>query len=316
VRSARPDLDLPVGGTAATERDAAVRLPGSVAASQTLGPLFKGFPTVSLPDLVALADLQRRYDEKYVIHVEVLARMLARLGPSTRVLEVDGRRATVYDTQYLDTPDLRSYRDHVQERRRRYKIRTRCYGDTGPAMLEVKLKGNRGSTIKHRRPRAERVGVTLAGEEQAFVTAVLRDSYGWSVPAPLGPAARLRFQRVTLVDVAAAERLTIDVGLIADVDGRRVDFDRTKAIVEVKSPVLRGVTRRRLLDLGLRPGRVSKYGVAIAAAQANVPAAPWRRVLRTLSPSVSAPTELRCPPSDDGVMGLSAVVGSRGDELA
>jgi hypothetical protein len=253
-----------------------------------VSPLLDDFPPIGLTELVALADLQRRYDEKYVVHLDDLARVLERLGPSTRILEVAGRRLTPYDTQYLDTAELRSYRDHVQGRRRRYKLRVRRYGDTGPAMLEVKLKGHRGSTIKHRRDRAGREGDALDGEERAFVAAALSESYGWSSPTTLEPSARLRFRRATLVDAEAGERLTIDVGLTADVDGRRVEFDPCQAIVEVKSPVLRGPTRRRLLDLGLRPGRISKYGVAIAASHRDVPVAPWTRLLRTLAPTATA----------------------------
>jgi hypothetical protein len=262
--------------------------------------LLEGFPPIGLTELVALADLQRRYDEKYVVHLDDLARVLARLAPATRILEVVGGRLTAYDTQYLDTAELRSYRDHVQGRRRRYKLRVRRYGDTGPAMLEVKLKGHRGSTIKHRRQRAERRGGGLDEEERAFVAAALWESYAWPPPPTLGPSARLRFQRATLIDTEAGERLTVDVGLTAEVAGRRVAFDRSQAIVEVKSPTLRGPTRRRLLDLGLRPGRISKYGVAIAASRPEVSVAPWTLVLRALAPTVAIPVDGLRPWTLDG----------------
>ncbi len=278
--------------------------------------LLEGFPPIGLTELVALADLQRRYDEKYVVHLDDLARVLGRLSPSTRVLEVAGRRMTTYDTQYLDTAELRSYRDHVQGRRRRYKLRVRRYGDTGPAMLEVKLKGHRGSTIKHRRERAGRRGGALDQEERAFVAAALWESYGWPLPTTLGPSARLRFQRATLVDTEAGERLTVDVGLTAEVAGRRVAFDRSQAIVEVKSPTLRGPTRRRLLDLGLRPGRISKYGVAIAASRPEVPVAPWTLVLRALAPTVAVPVDRLRPWTLDGDDVADAGLGHRTDVVA
>lgn len=278
--------------------------------------LLEGFPPIGLTELVALADLQRRYDEKYVVHLDDLARVLGRLSPSTRVLEVAGRRMTTYDTQYLDTAELRSYRDHVQGRRRRYKLRVRRYGDTGPAMLEVKLKGHRGSTIKHRRERAGRRGGALDQEERAFVAAALWESYGWPLPTTLGPSARLRFQRATLVDTEAGERLTVDVGLTAEVAGRRVAFDRSQAIVEVKSPTLRGPTRRRLLDLGLRPGRISKYGVAIAASRPEVPVAPWTLVLRALAPTVAVPVDRLRPWTLDGDDVADAGLGHRTDAVA
>jgi hypothetical protein len=257
-------------------------------AARTVAARLDDLPPIGLADLVATADLQRRYDEKYVVHLADLVRVLARLGPAIRVLEVDGRRTTAYDTQYLDTPELRTYRDHVQGRRRRYKVRTRSYGDVGPTMLEVKLKGHRGSTIKHRLPRTGHGAEPLLTDERSFVAAALWGAYGWSAPPSLVPSARLRFLRATLVDVEAGERLTIDRGLAAEVAGQQVWFADDRVIVEVKSPVLRGATRRRLLDLGLRRGRISKYGVAIAAVRSDVPSAAWRRAVSTLAPSPDA----------------------------
>lgn len=83
------------------------------AATGAIDATLDRLPPIGLPALVAMADLQRRYDEKYVVHLAELVSALGRLGPSVRVLEVDGHRATAYDTQYFDTPELRSYRDHA-----------------------------------------------------------------------------------------------------------------------------------------------------------------------------------------------------------
>lgn len=169
-------------------------------------------------------------------------------------------------------------------------------------MLEVKLKGHRGSTIKERRPRSEPSGrgtAPLEPDELAFVGSTLREQYGWPAPPLLTPSARLRFRRATLVDVEAGERLTVDRGLVADVCGRRVAFAHDQLIVEVKSPMLRGATRRRLLDLGLRPARISKYGVAIAAVRSDVPSADWRRTMRRLAPYPHPGPDGYRPDADD-----------------
>ena len=66
------------------------------------------------------------------------------------MLDIDGRRVFGYESTYFDTPDCEQYRAHRQGRRRRYKVRSRSYVDTGLSMFEVKTKGLRGATVKHR----------------------------------------------------------------------------------------------------------------------------------------------------------------------
>ena len=84
--------------------------------------------------------------------MDTFTALAAELRASHRVLEIDGRREFTYRTTYFDTPDLRVFRDHQQRRRRRYKARSREYVDSGARMFEVKLKGARGRTVKHRMP--------------------------------------------------------------------------------------------------------------------------------------------------------------------
>ena len=66
------------------------------------------------------------------------------------MLEIAGRRAFAYDTVYFDTGDLLTARAHVQRRRRRFKCRSRLYVDTEACAFELKTKGARGGTVKHR----------------------------------------------------------------------------------------------------------------------------------------------------------------------
>ncbi|WP_230854391.1 VTC domain-containing protein [Arthrobacter terrae] len=74
------------------------------------------------------------------------------LGKDFRALEIGPRRVFEYESVYFDTPELEQFRAHRQGRRRRYKVRTRTYVDSGLCMFEVKFKGQRGQTVKHRMP--------------------------------------------------------------------------------------------------------------------------------------------------------------------
>ena len=105
-----------------------------------------------LDELNALAELQTRVDRKYFVPAEVFRRLIAELGGEIQVLDMGGRRTFGYESVYFDTPELSTYRAHVQRRRQRFKARTRTYTDTGLCMFEVKVKGARGETVKQRVP--------------------------------------------------------------------------------------------------------------------------------------------------------------------
>ena len=105
---------------------------------------------VTLDELVAEASLLARVDRKYVVPREGLGAVLAAIDPGTRVLEIDGARDFAYESVYFDTPDLLSFRMAARPRRRRFKLRTRSYLDTGSSYLEIKTRGARGTTVKER----------------------------------------------------------------------------------------------------------------------------------------------------------------------
>lgn len=108
------------------------------------------FAAIGLAELLELAALQTRIDRKYVLSRADAERVLAPLDPKTRVLEIDGARGSLYESVYFDTDDLLSYRMAALGRRRRFKLRTRSYLDTGDAYLELKTKGARSATVKER----------------------------------------------------------------------------------------------------------------------------------------------------------------------
>lgn len=90
-----------------------------------LARLAGGFASLTLAELDARAELRQRVDSKYVVPLEGLESLLHELAGSYAVLEIDRRRQFTYRTTYFDSPALTTYRAHVQQRRRRFKCRSR-----------------------------------------------------------------------------------------------------------------------------------------------------------------------------------------------
>lgn len=227
--------------------------------------------------------LPARFERKYVVDEQRLADFVDRVAPTHSVLEIDGRRVATHSTVYFDTADLAAYRAHVQGRRRRYKVRTRHYGDPGAAMLEVKLKGLRGATVKQRCPHPGPDLTHLGDDALRFVESVVRDVYGFGVAPGLAPALVTTYRRTTLVDLDAGVRVTIDRDLRVGAGDEAVALGRGTAIVETKSVSPRPAVERMLLANGVRPQRLSKYCMGVVALNPEVAGNPWRRQMRRLA---------------------------------
>ena len=163
--------------------------------------------------------------------VETFAILAMQLGATHRILDIEGVRAFRYDTTYYDTPGLDAYRDHVQRRRRRYKCRSRRYEDSGACMFEVKLKGLRGRTVKHRMPYENGLHGSVSAEALRFLHDRLALAYGRAPGAALGRSLRMTFRRVTLVDVGRGDRLTCDFDLAFDGGGELTGRLAERAVI-------------------------------------------------------------------------------------
>lgn len=131
-------------------------------------------PPVDLAELSERAGLMTRVDRKYLLPRADVGALLEELSGRLRVLEIDGRRVFRYRSTYYDTPDLAAFRAVAGRRRRRAKVRSREYLDTGATFLEVKTPTTRGGSTKQRISLpAEEADGPLEGESLTFVAGAL-----------------------------------------------------------------------------------------------------------------------------------------------
>ncbi len=240
---------------------------------------------IGLAELIERASLLERVDRKYVVPRSVLPALIAAAPTATRVLEHSGRRTHGYRSVYLDTPDLASYRTAGQRRRRRWKVRSRAYLDTGGSWLEVKTRSARDVTTKVRIPHPDLESAAIDGPGRSFVDDSLAIALVSGVRArELRPVLATSYDRSTLLlPGSRPTRVTIDTELgwtwLASSGGSARDLDRPGlAIVETKGGSTPSAMDRLLWARGHRPVSISKYGVGVAALH-DVPRLKWHRVL-------------------------------------
>lgn len=266
------------------------------------------FAPITLPDLLAEAELLTRFDRKYLLVRQQAETLLTEFDPGTRVLTIDGRRCFSYESVYFDTPDLLSYRQAVHARRHRFKVRTRSYLDSDLSFLEVKVRGDRQVTVKDRidYDLDTRYRLTESGRRYAEST-LDRHRMDGSVAARLSPSLATRYTRITLLPEPGV-RVTVDTDLewaalrarggvqLPPHTGpdrhpwqpdRLSDETRTTSlaepdlvIVETKSGSRPSGVDRLLWRSGHRPLSLSKYGTGLAALRGELPSNKWARILR------------------------------------
>jgi VTC domain len=268
-----PTLDAPRAAVAGTVEESPAERAVAAAAAMV--------EPIGLAELNALAELQTRVDRKYFVPAEVFQRMIGELTRELRVLDIDGRRTFGYESVYFDTPDLSTYRAHVQRRRLRFKARTRTYTDSGLCMFEVKLTGARGETVKERVPHPQVYRAELTEEALAHLRTTLCNAYHQDLPSGMQPTLVTTYRRTTFVSRSGEARLTCDSGLRCLDLHHEVRDTGTHVLVESKSGGQGGSAADRILrELGVRPASVSKYCVAVAALHPELPSNPWHQTLR------------------------------------
>lgn len=223
--------------------------------------------------------LMNRIDTKFVTTVPKLRRLLELAAEDYFVQETDGLRISPYYTLYFDTPDCAMYNRHQVGHLSRQKIRIRSYVNAGLNFLEVKTKNNHGRTKKKRmamdhfdalHPQHD---ILFHRQDEAFVNYddFLRTYLKYD-PETLIEQIENRFDRITLVNKAKTERLTIDTNLRFNniATGEQLSMDGI-VIIELKrdgnlpSPIL-----GKLCDLRILPHGFSKYCIGSALTNSSL----------------------------------------------
>ena len=230
-----------------------------------LSEILQDFRPITLDEMSGIK-LMNRIDTKFVTTRDRLLLLLDMARDEYRAQDLRGNRLSRYETTYFDTHDFAMYHIHQAGHAGRQKIRFRTYVSSNLQFMEVKTKNNHGRTKKKRIPVSD---MNLADEQKRlFLAAHLRydaDS--------LQPAIRNQFDRITLVNHAKTERLTIDTNLAFHnlVSGEERQMNPL-VVIELKrdglcySPVL-----EMLRQLRIQPHGFSKYCMGSALTNAQLP---------------------------------------------
>jgi hypothetical protein len=249
------------------------------------------FEPISLEAINQAAALQTRADNKYFVPWEAFLAFADTLQSTHRVLEIAGRRAFSYDTQYFDTPDLTNYWGHVQKRRKRFKCRSRIYENSGLCVFELKLKSGRGETVKHKISYNGALAHEVTPDAQAFVRGQLQQSYRIQFGRQLIPTVRTHYERVTFASQISTERVTCDFNLTFSKGTHQAWMDPGYVLVEIKSERGRSDADQFLWRLGVRPASGSKYCVGMALLVPELRSNPFRQVMSSYFARLPEPTE-------------------------
>jgi len=241
-----------------------------------LQELLDGYRTVSLEQM-GKVKLMNRVDTKFVTTLDRLECLLRLAADRYSIQEIAGRQLMPYTTLYFDTESCDMYIEHQRGKKTRQKIRIRRYENSGVAFLEVKRKNNKGRTDKKRMQVGERTPDLNREQYRTFL--LQKSRYG---AARLLPQLSNAFRRITLVNDAMTERLTIDLDLKFHNEQTGRDSDMGPlVIIEVKrdgqtfSPVLAMLKQLRIHQSGF-----SKYCIGMALTNPSLKSNRFKERLR------------------------------------
>lgn len=226
------------------------------------------FDPISLNEMESVK-LMNRIDTKYAVPLSALPAILEAAQNGYYAQEINGTRIATYDTMYYDTETLDMYIRHHDRQLVRQKIRVRQYVESDLTFLEIKRKNNKGRTKKERIsvPGFGITGDTLGDSKRErwsvedFIAAKSR--YRWT---ELSPHLSTRFHRITLVNKAKTERLTIDMDLVWEniVSGESKTFPELVIIELKRDGNMPSQMTQIMLSQRLKPLKISKYCIGTA----------------------------------------------------
>ncbi len=197
--------------------------------------------------------LMSRTDTKFVFNFLRLPEFLEKLSRFYKVLLIDENLIHDYKSLYFDTEDRKFYIEHHNRRVNRNKIRFREYVGSGLTFLEIKLKNNKGKTIK-KRIKVDSISEEITEQQQKYIHKII------GYPIEVSAKQWINFSRVTFVHKIQKERLTMDINLT---------FNNQKDEGDLKNIVIAEVKQERMSrssdfmriakEMSILPMRLSKY---------------------------------------------------------
>lgn len=231
--------------------------------NKQVSDMLNQFSPITLEEMEGVK-LMDRTDTKFTFNIKELPAILEEAKAYYKILSVEGNRISRYKTLYFDTEDFDLYNEHHSGKLNRYKIRYRTYVESNIGFLEVKFKNNKGRTLKTRIKEIE-VPELHTGKAFEFLKKTLPFD-----PLILIPKIWINYSRITLVNRTSAERLTLDLSLEFEKDGKTELMDKL-VIAEVKqdskadSPFIDIMRNKHI-----RQGSISKYCFGVASSFTEV----------------------------------------------
>lgn len=230
------------------------------------------YDSITLDEMRSIR-LMNRIDTKFVTTVPMLRQLLLLAKDDYFVQESQGERISPYYTLYFDTPDCKMYNRHEAGHLSRQKVRVRSYVNAGLNFLEVKTKNNHGRTKKKR---IEALNFDPENHSifnvQSSLFSDFLQTYLKYPQQSLVRQVENRFDRITLVNKAKTERLTIDTNLrFHNISTNNYRFMEELVVIELKrdglqpSPILPLLTKLRI-----HPHGFSKYCIGSALTNADL----------------------------------------------
>lgn len=253
--------------------------------------VLSSFEPISLQEMDSVK-LMTRIDTKYVLPLSSLENILTAAQSDYLVQEIETKRITTYTTTYYDTADLHMYMRHHDRQLTRQKIRVRQYVDSDLSFLEIKRKNNKGRTNKKRIriPDLNITGQTIgySKNDQTTVANFIEQKSHYSFDL-IQPKLNTDFQRITLVNKAKTERLTIDFNLVWKNLSSSTQYTYPNlVIVELKrdgntiSPMVKIMLQQRI-----KPLKISKYCIGMAITTPNIKRNRFKNKIRKIEKILS-----------------------------
>ncbi len=249
-------------------------------------PVLQRLAPITLQEMDSVK-LLNRIDTKYLTDEQTLVRILSDAADSGyRALLTEGSRIAQYDSIYFDTPGLQMFLDHHNRRLNRLKVRTREYVASGLSFLEIKRKNNHGRTKKNRMEIPAAAFQDFRTDAGACEYLAAHSCY---TAEGLTPSLETIFRRITLVNPAMTERLTIDSCVnFVNRRNRNEASLRNGVIIELKQDGRADSQMKRiLLDHRVKPIRVSKYCIGITLTDPDVKSGRFKAKVRKIEKQIN-----------------------------